>query len=29
MTRAINMHRCWPLQVLAELLLWMPLLEWG
>lgn len=29
MTRAINMHGRWPLQVLAALLLWLPLLAWA
>ncbi|MCU1089312.1 BatD family protein [Stenotrophomonas maltophilia] len=29
MTRAINMHRHWPGQVLAALLLWLPLLAWA
>ncbi|MDH1194209.1 BatD family protein [Stenotrophomonas sp. GD03958] len=29
MTRAINMHRHWPRQVLAALLLWLPLLAWA
>ncbi len=29
MTRAINMHGHWPRQVLAALLLWLPLLAWA
>lgn len=29
MTRATNMHGRWPLQVLAALLLWLPLLAWA
>jgi hypothetical protein len=29
MTRAINMHGRWPRQVLAALLLWLPLLAWA